>query len=324
MSKTQQIEMVSLDDLVPKDHTYRKFVELFNFKTIEYRLKKLESKMGRDGYGMERLFKMLLYQFMEDLSDRQLEEAIRSNTICKWFCGMGLTEKTPDHSLFGKIRDKIGTTQLSKLFSIMREQLREAGYMSEVFTFVDSSHLITKASLWEERDVAIKAKYDKLENSIMPKFAKKDKQARLGCKGKDKFWYGYKKHASVDMQSGMINKVAVTPANQTDAKCMKHIAPSQGAVYADKGYCTKDAVRTSRKKGLHHCAIKKNNMKGKNVDQDKWYSSLRSPYERVFSKQSHRARYVGVAKNQFAEFMNAMCFNLKRLVAISPPTLRVL
>ena len=31
--------------------------------------------------------------------------------------------------------------------------------------------------------------------------------------GNNKHWYGYKRHVSVDMQSGLINKVAVTPAN---------------------------------------------------------------------------------------------------------------
>jgi hypothetical protein len=45
---------------------------------------------------------------------------------------------------------------LSKLFEIMKEQWREQWYMSEVFTFVDSAHLISKAQLWEERDKAIK------------------------------------------------------------------------------------------------------------------------------------------------------------------------
>ena len=34
--------------------------------------------------------------------------------------------------------------------------------MNEVFTFVDASHLITKANLWEERDEAIRQKYEKL------------------------------------------------------------------------------------------------------------------------------------------------------------------
>jgi IS5 family transposase len=60
-------------------------------------------------------------------------------------------------------------------------------------------------------------------------------------------------------------------------------------------------------------------MKGKNVDQDRWYSKIRAPYERVFSGDSKRVRYKGVAKNQFAVFMQAICFNLKRLLVISPP-----
>lgn len=318
MSDQKQIEMISLEELVPENSDYRKFEELFNFRKIEYRLKKLEKDLGRTGYGMLRLFKCLLYQFMEDLSDRELEVSLQTNTVSKWFCRFGLKEKVPDHSLFGQIRTKIGTEKLSKLFSIMRDQLREAGYMSEVFTFVDASHLVAKASLWKERDEAIRKRYEKLNNEVLPKIAR-DKQARFGCKGKDKFWYGFKKHVSVDMQSGMINKVAVTPANIIDAEGLKHVCPDQGAVYGDKGYCTAPAKTAAAKKGVHLAAIKNNNMKDKNKDQDRWYSKIRSPYERIFSKANHRVRYVGVAKNQFAEFMNAICFNLKRLVALSPP-----
>jgi len=56
---SRQIERVSLEDLVPNDHNYRKFVELFNFKTIDYRLKKLEKSLGRIGYGVDRLLKCL-------------------------------------------------------------------------------------------------------------------------------------------------------------------------------------------------------------------------------------------------------------------------
>ena len=36
--------------------------------------------------------------------------------------------------------------------------------------------------------------------------------------------------------------------------------------------------------------------------------------ECVFSKDNKRVRYVGIAKNQFAEFMKAICFNLIRLL----------
>ena len=58
-------------------------------------------------------------------------------------------------------------------------------------------------------------------------------------------------------------------------------------------------------------------MKDKNHDLDRWYSGLRAPYERVFSNQSKRTRYKGIAKNQFHAFMQTIAFNLKRLVVIT-------
>jgi transposase, IS5 family len=55
-----------------------------------------------------------------------------------------------------------------------------------------------------------------------------------------------------------------------------------GAIYADKGYCVAPAKKVAAQKCCHLRAIKKNNMQGKNKDQDRWFSSLRAPYERVF------------------------------------------
>jgi transposase, IS5 family len=138
-----------------------------------------------------RLFKYLLLQFLEDLSDRELERFLQENNASKWFCVSELTEPTPDHSAFGRIRDRIGANRLSKMFANLRDQLKAQGYMNEVFSFVDASQLIAKATLWQERDKAIKEKYEKLNNEVLPKVAF-DKQARIGCKGTDKFWYGYK------------------------------------------------------------------------------------------------------------------------------------
>ena len=48
------------------------------------------------------------------------------------------------------------------------------------------------------------------------------------------------------MQSGLINKVAVTPANLTDSSGFKHVCPSSGAAYADKGYCVGAAPRIAQ------------------------------------------------------------------------------
>ena len=82
MSSTQ-VTMVSLEELVSQIHQYRKFKELFSFKEIEPDLKSIESGANYKGYGVVRLFKCLLLQFMEDLSDRELERYIGdSNGLC--------------------------------------------------------------------------------------------------------------------------------------------------------------------------------------------------------------------------------------------------
>ena len=96
---------------------------------------------------------------MEDLSDRELEESLKSNLASKWFCNFRLIEKTPNYSLFTRIRKRIGTKRLSTIFNILRDQLKTKGYMNEVFTFIDTSHLISKATLWKKKDKAIKEKY---------------------------------------------------------------------------------------------------------------------------------------------------------------------
>ncbi len=60
---------------------------------------------------------------MEDLSDRELERYLADSNAGKWFCDFALTETTPDYSVFSKIRKKIGTNLLSKIFANFREQL---------------------------------------------------------------------------------------------------------------------------------------------------------------------------------------------------------
>ena len=134
-------------------------------------LERLEVNSDYKGYGIYRIFLCLLLQFLEDLSDRELERFIAENASAKWFCQ-------------------------------------------------DATHLISKVGLWKERK-AIELKLESLNNKTLEKVAA-DKDAKFGAKSKDKIWFGYKQHTSVDMQSGMINKVAITPANVIDSKGFKH------------------------------------------------------------------------------------------------------
>jgi len=312
------MEMVCLDSLVAEDHPYRKYLQVIDLKRAMKPLSDLGNEdRCADGYGIESLFKMLLLQFLEDNSDREHERFLSENNAAKWFCGLKINEKSPDHTTFCKLRSRIGTRRLAKIFAILKSQLKARGYLSEIFTFVDSTKLIAKNALWEERDKLLAKKIEKLGNKEVPKVGA-DKQARIGCKGKNKYWYGYKQHVSVDMQSGLINKVAVTPANVTDEHGLEHICPDEGAVYGDKGYCDSTDSKVIRAKGCHNATIKRNNMKIKNRDLDRWHTKLRAPYERVFSKMNHRVRYRGIGNNQFTAFMNAINHNVKRMIILTP------
>ncbi len=66
--------------------------------------------------------------------------------------GFGLAEKTPIHTVFTRVRERIGTQKLAKIFGKIRDQLKANGLMNEIFTFVEASVLIAKINLWKERD----------------------------------------------------------------------------------------------------------------------------------------------------------------------------
>ncbi len=315
MSRNQTSLFAAVDDLLHVDHPYRKLDVLINFTEWAKPLQNLYSDRGRPELGADRAFRMLVLQFMEDLSDREMERYLRENIAAKWFCHFSLAEKTPDHSFFGDFRKRLGAERLMALFARLRESLKEQGLIREVFTFVDASQLISKLSTWSDRDKAIAKGLEIFNNKTAPKVAA-DKQARFGAKGKTEYWYGYKEHVSLDMQSGLINKVAATPADVPDANGLRYVCPSQGAVYGDKGYCINKAQTILKHKGCHDATIKKRNMKAKNKDKDRWHTKLRAPYERVFSKRNKRVRYRDQAKVQFQVGANALAYNVKRLITL--------
>ena len=123
------------------------------------------------------------------------------------------------------------------------------------------------------------------------------------------------------MSSGLINKIAVTPANVSDQEGLKYICPNSGMVFADKQYCCRRAQEIMAAKNCHSGAIVKNNMKDKNKDKDRWISKVRAPFEMIFSKMSSRARYRGLLKVCLQAFLEAIVFNVKRLVVLNSPPL---
>ena len=237
MQKREQSNLfLTLDALVSLDHPYRNLDRLLPFNELSLTYQGLYSPKGPKEKGFEFGLRALIIQFMEDLSDREMERYLREHLACKWFCDMNLGEAAPDHSYFGDFRKRLGTGRLMDIFSQVSNSLRELGLIREIFTFVDASQLISKLTTWDDRDRAIKQGLEQFNNETAGKVAA-DKQARFGCKGKNKYWFGYKEHVSVDMQSGLINKIAATPAGVTDAQVFGMFVPT-----AAQSMQTKDMV----------------------------------------------------------------------------------
>lgn len=314
------IYQYDLEKIVRQDHPLRKVNQVINFKHLANRFWKALKILGRRGYGLEIGIRSVFLQFYYDLSDRQMEERLKDDMAFRLFCGFNIEEATPDHSYFSRVRTLLGAEKASKMFRMLVEKATEKEIMRNVFKFVDATAIKAKETTWEQRDKAIKDGQEKLNNSNVGSYSA-DRDARFGCKGKSKFWYGYKKHVSVDMGSGLIEKVAVTPANVPDQDGFALICPNGGMVFGDKAYCLSAAQTEMKKRGCHSGAILKDNMKGKDKNKDRWLTGVRAPFEGVFSKDETRARYRGLVKMQMQAFMEAIAFNVKRLLVIKSPPL---
>jgi transposase, IS5 family len=319
MSTAQQREFEEelLAKIIPQDHAYRKLNRLINFEQIADALEKTYSNLGQKGIPAVRGLKALLLQFWEDLSDREMEAAVRENLAFRWFVGFSLTEKTPDHSYFGKFRKRIGTKHFADIFNAINERLRKDGLFGNIFYFIDASAIIAKVALWEERDRAIKDGHDKLNNLVIKDYAA-DKQARWGAKSKRNIWFGYKRHTTVDMRYGLITKTTVTPANVLDYQVVERICPKGGYIFMDKLYDTRDTDKKIRASGCSPGTIRKNNNPAKNRDLDRWRSQLRMPYEGTFSKLPKRTRYKGLEKTGFQNYGESIAYNLKKALHYLP------
>jgi transposase, IS5 family len=303
------------DVIVPADHAFRKLLKIVDLHKIIEPLRSLYSDLGTTGLDIEKGFKALLIQFWEDYSDREMEKCLRENVAVKFFCGFGLTEVTPVHTYFTKLRARLGAKRLADAFNSVNEQLRLKGLYGDTFTFVDASSLITKSALWEERDRAIADGEEALNNAVVGEYAA-DPDARWGAKGKNNIWFGYKRHASVDMRYGLIQNVCVTPANVLDFQVLDQICPDKGLVFMDKLYDTKATDLVVRANGCTPATIRKNTNKLKNKDLDAFHSKLRMPFEGTFSKCSKRTRYRGRTKVLFQVFAESIIHNLKKAVKV--------
>ena len=322
-----------LEKMVPGDHALRTILEHFPAKAIADKREEWKKCLGREGYGMEVGLKALFLQFWGDFSDREMEERLKFDISYKWFCGFRMEDRTPDHTFFCRARRNLGETRIEELFQKITEDQVLRKLVKKLGVFVDASAIRRKEAEWKKRDEDREKEQENVEKAIRkskeiieqeekkgnqaaPGSFSGDKEARWGCKGEDNYWFGYKRHVSVDIASGVIQKVWVTPANVNDADGFKFVCPTETRVLADRGYDTENVRRILKQKRCEDGVMRLTRRKDFDKERNKAISKKRAPWEHVFSKMSRRTRYMGVAKTYMQALMEAIVHNMKRIVLL--------
>lgn len=105
-STQQEIEMVTLDSLVPKDHLVRKLDKFIKLDFIRDRVTHLYCPdNGRPALDPVVFFKLLLLGYLFGIrSERQLIRDVEVNVAYRWYIGYSLTQKVPDASTLSQTR----------------------------------------------------------------------------------------------------------------------------------------------------------------------------------------------------------------------------
>jgi transposase len=247
-----KMHCVTIEDLVPTEHFLRKVDKVLNFSFVYEETWDLYSKIGRPGIDPVILVKYLLTGFLYGIeSERRIEQEIQVNVAYRWFLGLDLDERVPDHSTISQLRRRKlkGTDLFRKIFERVLSICVDKGLVDGKLILTDSTHVKANASKRSEIKVEVEKsaaeywsrldKYEGIEREkleaegrIAPKKAQRKRDpapklaektvsrtdpdaGRLNRPGKPEGMH-YLDHQSVDAKSGVIVDVHVTSGNVTD------------------------------------------------------------------------------------------------------------
>src|SRR5215208_1775132 len=119
---------LSLEDLVPEDHFYRRLETRLDLSFVRELVAPLYAKGGRPSVDPVVFFKLQLVMFFEGLrSERELMKVAADRLSLRWYLGYDLFEPLPEHSSLTRIRERYGLLTFRRFFERIVEECIEAG-----------------------------------------------------------------------------------------------------------------------------------------------------------------------------------------------------
>jgi len=87
--------------LIPQDHflvQLEKFIDWDSFPELLLSVYPGKGLIGRPPYPPVMILKMLFLSYLYNISERRTEELVDFHIVVKWFVGLGIEEKAPNHS----------------------------------------------------------------------------------------------------------------------------------------------------------------------------------------------------------------------------------
>jgi IS5 family transposase len=136
------------ENLIPEDNILCKINQVIDFSFVNEACSDLYSlDNGRPVKNTpEMMFRSAIIQYLNDFSDRQMEEAARYNLIIKWFIGIPVEDSSYDHSALGDFRDRLGEKRWKKLFFVILKQIEDAGF-AKGNQSADATHVIANIAI---------------------------------------------------------------------------------------------------------------------------------------------------------------------------------
>ncbi|MDD5525712.1 MAG: IS1182 family transposase [Smithella sp.] len=148
-----------IDEMIPEDHILRLIHKHIDLSFIRPKVKHLYSHTGKPSIAPEVMIKMLLIGYLFNItSERKLCDEVKMHMGYRWFAGLDLNDKVPDHSTFsrnrhGRFKDS-GIFQ--EIFDEIVKQCIEQNFVSGKHLTVDGTYVKANASMKNMEPIEVK------------------------------------------------------------------------------------------------------------------------------------------------------------------------
>jgi transposase len=97
----------NLEEAVPRDHLVRAVAGVLDLSWVHTELAPRYSHLGRPSIDPVLMIRMMILGYVFAIrSERALCREVQVNLAYRWFCGLGIEDKIPDHSVFSRARNE--------------------------------------------------------------------------------------------------------------------------------------------------------------------------------------------------------------------------